>query len=551
MAGGKETPRQKMIGMMYLVLMAMLAMNVSKEVLDSFILIDNALDNTNKNYQNKIESSYNEFKRKNQLDPGKVGEWYKKAEKVRKAANDMAEYTHDLREQVIYFTQGSYAGEWGAIEDVPDSMFMIANFPAKDDYDKPTNLMIGDPGAPKGEDIEWSALQFKSKLQAYVTELNSILGSKGQKEVVIPISFDGIKQPDGTTETWENGNFYHIPIAAVATNLTRFEAEVRNAEADVLQYLLGKIGSNDFSFDEIDVKVLPKSNYVVLGDSFKADVIVAAYSTTQPIGLEVGSDIDTSGTSDSWSVKNPVAEDRISTGAGVATYSYKPTSEGEVTWGGFVSMTKPNGQKVKYPFKSSFVAAKASAVVSATKMNVFYRGLKNPLSVSVAGFSKDAVKVDITNGSFTGSNGNYEVTPGKGRECKVIVSVKTEGGGYKKMTEEKFRVKGLPKPEPYFANITGSGEVSTGKLKISKSVSARLDDFLFDGVKYNVVSFELVAYNKGKPVQLSAKGNRLTGPMQNLLKVQRKGNRVFIQNVFAKGPDGKRRNIGNINLVIK
>ena len=549
MAGGKETPRQKMIGMMYLVLMAMLAMNVSKEVLDSFILIDNALDNTNKNYKNKIESSYNEFKRKNELDPAKVGSWYKKAEQVKAAANEMAKYTHDLRKQVIYFTQGSYASDFGELENVPDSMFQIANFPAKDDYDKPTNLMIGDPGTPK--EGEWTALEFRGKLQAYVDKLNSILGSEGQKSVKIPINFDGIKQPDGTTETWENGNFYHIPIAAVATNLTRFEAEVRNAEADVLSYLLSKIGADDFSFDEINVKVLPKSNYVVLGDSFKADVIVAAYSTTQPLELEVGSDIDTSGTSDTWSVKNPAPEDRIKTGAGVASYAFRPTSEGEVTWGGFVSMTKPNGQKVKYPFKSSFVAAKASAVVSATKMNVFYRGLENPLSVSVSGFAKDKIQINVSNGSSTGSNGEYMVKPGKGRECKVTVSVKTEGGGVKKMTEQTFRVKGLPKPEPYFANITGTGEVSTGKLKISKSVSARLDDFLFDGVKYSVTGFELVAYNKGKPVQLQAKGSKLSQPMQNLLKVQRKGNRVFIQNIFAKGPDGKKRNIGNINLVIK
>lgn len=184
-------------------------------------------------------------------------------------------------------------------------------------------------------------------------------------------------------------------------------------------------------------------------------------------------------------------------------------------------------------------------------MNVFYRGLKNPLSVSVAGFAKDKIQVSVSNGSFTGSNGEYEVTPGKGKECVVSVSVKSEDGSVKKMTEEKFRVKGLPKPEPYFANITGTGDVSTGKLKISKSVSARLEDFLFDGVKYNVVGFELVAYNKGKPVQLTSRSNKLTGPMQKLLGVQRKGNRIFFQNIFAVGPDGKKRNIGNINLKVK
>lgn len=554
MAGGKETPRQKMIGMMYLVLMAMLAMNVSKEVLNSFIVIDEALSKTNDGFVKKINNTVSSIEFQYQLDKKKVEKIYKASQKIQKVSDDMANYVNRLKREVIYFTQGSYAGEWGAIESVPDSMWQIGNFPAKDDYDKPTFMLIGDePGAPK--EGEYTAVELRQKLENFKKELGSVIDPKSNVNVDDLVSFDKVKQEDGSYESWEAGNFYHIPIAAIATNLTRMEADVRNAEAVVLNELLKGIGQNDFKFDEIDVKVMPKSNYVVLGDSFKADVIVAAYSTTQPLQLEVGNDIDTTGKRADWKVVNQVPEDRIKSAAGVASYGYKPTSEGEVNWGGFVTLTKPDGTKEKYPFKSSFIAAKPSAVISATKMNVFYRGLDNPLSVSVSGFANDKVNVNVTNGSLSGSSGNYKVKPGKGKECKVNVSVKMSDGSSKSMGEQVFRVKNVPKPEPEFARVTptnGRGDkVKTAEIKIANKVKANMGDFLFDGVKFKVVSFELIAYNRGKAVQLRSSSDRITTPMRNLLNTQRKGSRIFIQNVFAIGPSGKKRNLGNINMRIR
>ena len=548
MAGGKETPRQKMIGMMYLVLLAMLAMNVSKEVLDSFILINDALDKTNSNFEAKNESSYAEFSNQMMVNADKVREWNNKAQRVKELSNEMDNYIQDLKQKVIYETQG-YGSDYPEISEVPDSLWNIKNFKTKDNYDIPSRILIGDAGNLK--EGEFTATEFHAKLQSFKDEVNSILGARGQEAVRIGIEFDEVKQPDGTMQSWEAGNFYHLPVAAVVTNFTRFQANVRNTEADVLNYLLSNIGKTDFKFNKLEVKVI-QPGYVVQGDSFRAEVFVAATDTTQDPLFEVGTKFDTSG--GEFKITEAAPAENISVEDGKGIYKFKASNTGEFTWGGVLKVKKPGStdEYVEYTFDETFIVASPSLTVSPSAMNVFYRGLKNPVQVAVSGIADSKLKVSMTNGTITKApDGNgYIAQPGAGLESEIKVMAEMADGSTKDFGASKFRVKKVPNPVGMFAGIKGTGKAPLAQLKANDKVYALLEDFVFDGVRFQVTGFELSGLVNGEFRNARSNSAKVTGPMSNIIGAQVRGGKIFVENIKAVGPDGDERNIGGVTITI-
>ena len=286
MAGGKLPPRQKMIGMMYLVLTALLAMNVSKEVLNSFIVINDGLQTTNTNFGQKNQMTYDQFERAYANDPVKVKPWLDKANIVQKEANALVEHLELLKRQVIKET-AKYTDQ------TPDSMYILRNVDSKDNYDVPTLIMIGDDAANPKEG-EWTATELHGKIDHFRETISKLFDPNKEKAVLESIEagleLKAVPKPgsEGGSEPWELGNFYHLPLAAVVTNLSKIQADIRNAEADVIKYLLSNISADDFKFDTLAPYVIPNSNYVIIGDTYRADVIVAAFSTTQDPLLEIG-----------------------------------------------------------------------------------------------------------------------------------------------------------------------------------------------------------------------------------------------------------------------
>ncbi len=575
MAGGKETPRQKMIGMMYMVLLAMLAMNVAKEVLNSFIIINGAIENTNKAFTAKNAQTLGEFEKQNSLNPTKVGPWLADAQSVINSGNAVYDSIEVLKRHLMVktekfetfdaFVAGKSEGLVTAYDENNsdlDTLFSIAKLGAKDNYDIPTYIMIGSDASTLKEGA-YTATDLRLKLEGFTGDIMKALSNVStskREDFKKEAEFDFSDQLINNNEKqiWEMANFYHVPLAAVITNLSRIQSEIRTIQSGALNILMGEISAKDFKFDKVEAKVIANSNYVTLGDSFKADIIVAAYSTTDNPGLRVGTELDTAGKAESeWAVKNPLEKDdeRMSVKDGIAHYGYKPTSEGEVKWGGFIVLKEPGTNKEKlYPFEHTFIAAKPSTVVSPTKMNVVYRGLDNPIEVSVSGYAATKIDAQTTNGSLTKvSPGKYTLKPGKGKECKITVSVKGDEGKSKSLGGEgfTFRVKNVPKPEPFYAGVTGSGKVKKSRLQVASKVTAKLEDFDFEGVSYKVVGFDFVANVGGRFVRETSKSGNLTSKMKNIAKGQKKGDRIIIENIFAVGPDGTKKSIGNIILEVQ
>ncbi|MGB0403124.1 MAG: gliding motility protein GldM [Salibacteraceae bacterium] len=527
MSLGDMEPRQKMINLMYLVLLCMLAMNVSKEILQSFLIINEGLERTTENFESKIEQTYEVFGRKMADDPAKVGEFYEHAKELKENADEIVELIESIKRKLVQ------TGD-GLPDDAPDSLFSIEHCHSKDNQDIGAQIMIGpDLNNPLGPEEEFSALNLKSKIELFNEHLESFILEKSLvEEMQIPL---GQMQEHGMLVNWEIGNFNHLPLAATVTNLTRFQAAVRNSEADALKELMSEIGADDFSFDTLAVKVIPRNGtYISQGDSFKADVIVAAYSTTKNPKLIIGK-VDTTGEQVSvidGDTSNVRFENR-----GIPTYGVKTSALGEQTWGGVIKILKPNGKWAPYKFEHKYMVATPSLVVSPTKMNVFYKGLENPVEVSVSGMASEKLNVRVQGGGCKVTKkkaGTYEIVPSDKTKDKVVkVIVSSTDPGAKPFKPYEFRLKSVPKPIPFFNGATGSVDMKLSKVRNGKFISAKLEDFLFD-LRYRVLGFEMFVSVGGKSSTFKSKSGKLTAQMIKILKSMKPGQTLIFQKVVAQ-----------------
>lgn len=549
MAGGKETPRQKMIGMMYLVLTALLALNVSKEILNSFILINDSLVVTNKNFTGKNQSQYAAFDAALANDPKKVGPWHSKAVAVKASADSVYNHIEDLKRYLIMRTDkldsteinGLLANlanaqnfeQKAAAQAVIDSVFSMRNVNSKDNYDTPTNIMIGGEEG-KLKEGPHTASELVGKLNGFRDLLiNQIDSTKGASIIgALRTNFNTdakLRISKTEFEPWPMANFYHIPLAAVVTNLSKIQTDVRNAESDVVKYLFREVDASDFKFDTLAAKVIAP-NLVMLGDEYSAEIFVAAFSTTQNPKVQIGK-VDTVakkfvGAVDSTSVK----VDR-----GVGTYTVKATREGLQEYSGLIQVQAPSGEIISYPFKGEYMVMKSGVVVSPTKMNVLYRGVKNPVSISVPGVAPELVKPSLTGGGTLRPDakegkGNYIAEVKGGSEAIVKVSAEVNGK-LRPMGDFKFRVKDVPPPVATIAGVE-EGLVSANRLKAAPTVIPKMKNFDFE-LFFQVTKFDLV-YQVGtdlitKPVT----GSRIPADALGQIARLRKGSRIYIENIKA------------------
>jgi gliding motility-associated protein GldM len=333
-------------------------------------------------------------------------------------------------------------------------------------------------------------------------------------------------------EPWESHNFEHLPLAAVMTILSEMQAAVRNVESDVIGYLLEQVDAKDFKVNVIDAIVLPKSNVVFPGQEYSASVFLAAYDSTKipKVVLDNGTILE------------------VQSGKGL--YKATSTAAKDYTWGGVLTLDN-DGQLIERNFTATYRVTAANAVISPTKMNVFYRGVANPVSISASGVTEAAVTADITSGEIKkDSPGNYFVYPGpKADNCKVKVYANVDGSR-SFMGEAPFRVLDLPDPTAKVGGQTG-GYMTLSKLTRLKSVDAVAENFLFD-VEFTVISFSVnVVGSGGINIIEESKSENFTSKQQEILRRMRSGQRVFIEDIQATGPDGRLRTLNNLTIKIQ
>lgn len=527
MAGGNLSPRQKMIGMMYLVLTALLALNTSKEIINAFVTINESLESSITSLVSKNGLSYSTFDKQLSNDPVKTKPHYDRAQKIKKYCVDLDVYINKLKDELVRETDKIEAGvKTKALRDVD----------AKDNYDVPTHLLCGDKQDGRGS----KATALKNEIDKFKKNVVGALDPADQADFKkrMDMMFN-TKDPVGkeiadNKSTWEMANFYHNPVVATVAQLSKFQLDIKNAESEIVNHLLTKIDATNLKFSDVEPKVVAPTSYVIIGQQYEADVFLAAYNKTSNPEIIVGGQ------------SLPVE-------GGMGKYRVNPRTPGEQKWGGMIRVKQPDNTFKEYKFESSYIASAPSASVSADKMNVIYIGVDNPLSISVPGVPNEKVSFSAKGVTLTPDNaagkGHYLAKATAPGEATIDV-VAQQGEKKIPMGSFKFRLKRIPDP---VAKIGGKKEGSIPKAQLAAQ-SAIIP--VMEGFDFNLFSkvkqFKMSRYGKGRdPIEKSSDSNTLTGDMKQIIEQSRPGDKILFEYIKATMPDGTTRDINSISLTVQ
>ena len=516
---------------MYLVLTALLALNVSKQMLDAFIVVNETMENTNTNFNRKLDNTIAKFKIQYQMNPNKVGPYWERAEKARKLSEGLANYIDSCKYVVISKTE--------RIPFQTAKTITLADCDKKENYDMPTNFFIGSSHDGSGGE----ARVLKNRIESYKKQMIALLDTKVQGTMKIGLVTEGkFKDSYNEAQNWEMHNFYHTILAATVTILNQMKADVYNTEFDVVNSLYAAVSAEDWKFDAIRAKVIPKSSYVFIGDEYSAEILVAAYDTKANPNVRYVLGADTL-TPANFKNATPIQGEN-----GVVTLKLGGSQEGLKKFAGIIKILSPTGDTMTFHFHDEFIVAKPALIISPTKMNVFYIGVDNPVSISVPG-GPEKVSPVISVGSIRQEGKDWIVSgiPQNTREATITVNAVFSGKS-KNMGSYVARLKPVPDP---IAKIGGKnqGVISKSILLASPILIAEMPvGFDFD-LKYVVTSYNFVTDITGELYEEKCQGNRLSSNMVRLITNAKKNKRIWLENLTVKGPDGE-RSISGINLKI-
>lgn len=529
-----ETPRQKMINMMYLVLTAMLALNVAAEVLEAFRVVNSSLIQTLKAVDRKNAQVYASFEQAYVENPTKVEEWKQKADEVRDETKNIISYISQLKEDLVKRSgsdpvnaENPYSSDGFYLITESGDTLQLRN---EQDLNVPSEMMITQKRA---EELKAKITDYRQKLVSLLSEDDTELRKTILQELETADPPVDLKE-GGEKKTWEIQNFESKPIIAVLTLLSKMQIDVKNSEANMINYLYAQIDAGSFKFNKLAATVIPNSNVVLQGDEYVADVFLAAEDTTQQPQIIIDGK--------QYEVKD-----------GKATYQVQANQVGEFSWGGVIKYKTPAGIIQNYRFEQEYQVTKPSVTMSATKMNVFYRGLKNPFDVSGGAIPKENLQVTMTNGKVTKSGDEYVIEPTDldelGKKTKVSVFANI-GGQSRLIGTSVWRVKRVPDPLAEVAGKSGGGTISKQRLLVEDGVLAVLKDFDFD-YKYTVTEFEVQTTSGGYTNVFKSTSNRFTQQQKDQFSNLSQNSWVYIGNIKARGENGDVRDLAPISLKIQ
>jgi gliding motility-associated protein GldM len=556
MAGYKETPRQKMIGMMYLVLTALLALNVSVEILNAFLVVNTSIETTNKTFAGKIDWTLSKFSQQYALNAAKVGPFWEKAQKAANMSDQMVKYLNSIKLKTIMVSQKvdsvtavkehyvvQYRPAVNGKDSIPIMTLQLRTVGTKDKYDETTRYFIGDSqDGSKGKSRE-----LKERLIQYKKDMLALVDPRAVDNFKSSLDVDGpFYDASGVEQNWEMHNFYHTILAADITILNKIINEIQALEFDVVNHLFASVSSEDFKFDKITARVVPQTRYVFQGEDYNAEVFVAAYDTkTAPeVYILEGADTITDA--------NIKAAKAIEGVDGLVNLKIPAGAEGIKKYAGVIMIKNPAGITNRHYFKDEYVVAKPSLTVSATKMNVFYIGVDNPVSISVPGVPTEKVKPTISLGNLKrdASGKDWIVTIGKEAQGKkVMISVSAgDGTKTKSMGGVEFRVKRVPDPIAMVGNMN-EGLIARDILLVSPVIPKMPADFDFE-LNFTINSFDFGTIEAGDWKSVTVTGMQFNDAAKRMIRNAKSGQKIFIENISAKGPDGNRK-LSSISLKIK
>lgn len=513
------SPRQRMINLMYIVLLAMLAMNISSDVLNGFTLVEESLSRSTSNATIQNEAVYKEFAASDSINHEKVGEWYNKALSVKSMSDSLYNFAGELKELIAKEADGKKAE--------------INNLQNKEDLEAATQVMLS-PTKGRGQDLY-------NAINSYRDRILEMIDNPVQRDIISNnFSTDVPDKSGALNKNWQEYNFENMPAVAAITLLTKLQNDIRYAEGEVLHTLVNNIDVGDLRVNSLEAYVIPTTQNVVQGNQFSARIILAAVDSTAKPSIYIdGEKIESE---DGW-------------------YQIPCNRTGDYTLNGYMELNSGNGI-IRRDFSQSYSVVSPLATVSATMMNVLYAGYDNPISISVPGVPSNMISASIKNGNGTlRANGSgFIAKPTKVGEDVVIAVTAQQEGRRQSMGEYTFRVRQLPDPTPFieFADENGNIQRYRGggmplakrSLMAADGIVAAIDDGLLN-IGFTVLSFETTFFdNMGNAVSELSNGPHFSERQKVTFQRLTRGKRFYIQRVKAIGPDGIERQLNTSLEVI-
>ena len=538
MASLKLPPRQKMINMMYLVLTAMLALNVSKEVLDAFAIMDAELVRSERAHEQRSRLEYAVFADAAERFPVKFGEKHQAALRVKAHADALVAHIDALKVRAI--AAADRLDETlvrGRDADGRDTLRTLMALTAKDDRTTLTRMLVGgEPANPRQG--EGTAHDLRLRMEAFRDSLKA-LARQDAPELAVALDhlFDlgDRRDASGILNNWESTSFYEVPLAAGVATLSKLQADIRAAENDMVKWLYRSVEHEDYKFGTLTTAVIPTSAMVMAGDSFRADVFLAAYDPLSPpqVLLDQGGVL-------------PVGQD------GKAKLRLPGDRVGEHEVKGVVRFEGPHGPE-EIPYSTRYQVMAPLLVAAPTKLNVLYRGVDNPIELSVPGVAADRVQASISSGNIRRQGHGWVASGVTGTHADVYAAATLPDGSTRRIGPVRFRVKDLPPPMGIVAGKTAlDHQVKRSELTAAQGVAARMIDTDWDD-PWKVQQYELVVQRRGgDPLQFTAQGNAFTPEIRAALAAVRPGDKVYVERIkarLANAPAGTRTyDLGSIAL---
>lgn len=517
-----KQPRQLMINLMYLVLTALLALNVSAEIFNAFRVVNeglkksnSALDDANK----KVPAEVDKLAKKDEVNLRKYAD---RAAPARELSKDFVDYVQHIIDTMV--------NETGGYEKVDRTG--VTHLKGEKNKDVTTRYLVGkDPAANngKGAELEKKILEVKKKFLELIDTAD-----RTEFEHQVALNVDEAWK-ETKKKNWSDFNFRQMPLGATLPIFTKIQNDAKSTEAAVLNYLMSKVGGEEIKFDKYQVVSSAKKSYIINGEQYETELFLSASSSN------VGTNMTASVNGVSVPVINGVAKYTASAGGvGVKKYHVK------------FSVTNPvTNQVTSSEGDFEYEVGERSTTVSAAKMNVLYKGVDNPIEVTAAGVSSNQINV-----SFDGpgtikrnSDGTYTVnlatSARPGTSGTVVVSA--GGGG---TTKKVFRIKSIPDPTPRLGNIK-ENNVGNGEFKAQLGIGAFLDNFDFDA-KCDIAGFNVIRSARGEDLMEALNpGSRFGGEAARLISLAKPGNYYIFQNIRCKCPgDEANRKLGDISVKI-
>lgn len=530
-----ETPRQKMIGMMYLFYTALLALNVSSEILTSFVKINESIQKTTSNYSEKTKSLYAKIDNSALEQPGKYTKLAKQAHELERQSNEFIQNIEDLKLLILRESQGPEATLDGEIKKM-------------DDLHAATIVMVGEGGPMMGKQLRGWLDSYRELLLGIIEDTSLTVYKNVAKNLEAKDQFDNKEAPWSWEETLCRG----MPMIGTMAMLSKLQADIRNSEADVLEFMIAELEGLDIRITALEALVSSPRSFVIRGGKYSSNVFLGARDTSMrpTIYLTYNAPFYDS------TIVNGEVQYKLRQGANYDTLPIDESGKGlhvrdcggvgDFNYGGLVHY-KSNKGDMWLPYKAVYQVGDAGFTVSASACNVFYRGLDNPVEVAVSGYPQEAVSVSISGGaSISRSGAGYIVkVPASvsAREVSITVSVRTEEG-VRTLGSKTFSVLNVPPPTIVIAGAYKDGaSVPKGAITRTPTLTANLesDFFPFKGVSYSVISYEFLYSVRGVTQTIAGTGSNIP---QTILNNLNPGSAASFTNIRVSSPSGERKTNG-------